>query len=238
MTSSPATPAKDMFDAERAQAYDHRVREAIPGYEALHHLACIVVAELTQGSGRVLVAGAGTGAECVALAQSCPDLHVVGVDPADDMLAFAERKVAEHGLVDRVRLFPNTVAQLPSFEQFDAATLLLVLHFLKDDGAKAAVLADLATRLKPGAPLVLADLFGPGWDDVWQGELRTIWGHLQRAAGIDAEAITRGFRHVDRDIHPVTEDRLAQLLDEAGFTPPRPFFRALCFGGWVCRRKE
>lgn len=234
MTTAP----KDMFDAERAQAYDHRVREAIPGYDALHHLACIVVAELTQGSGRVLVAGAGTGAECVALAQSCPDLHVVGVDPARDMLAFAERKVAEHALVERVRLFPCAVADLPRFEPFDAATLLLVLHFLKDDGAKAALLAEIAAHLKPGAPLILGDLFGPGWDDAWQGELRTIWGHLQRAAGIDGEAIARGFRHVDRDIHPVTEERLTQLLDQAGFTAPRPFFRALCFGGWVCRRKD
>lgn len=225
-----------IFDAERAQAYDRRIREAIPGYEVLHELSCMVLAEATGGQGRALVVGAGTGAECVALAQACPGLHLVGVDPAEDMLAHAERKVAEHHLAERVRLYPMTVAELPGCETFDAATLLLVLHFLADDGAKEGLLADIARHLKPGAPLVLADLFGPAWDDAWQGRLRTFWRHLQTAAGISADDIEKGFRLVDRDIHPVTEARLTELLAAAGFGPPQPFFRALCFGGWVARR--
>lgn len=228
--------AKRMFDAERAQAYDRRIRQAIPGYDALHHLSCMVLAETTGGHGRVLVVGAGTGSECVALAQACPGLSLVGVDPAEEMLRHAGAKVADHGLNERVRLYPSTVAQLPTFEPFDAATLLLVLHFLPDDGAKLGLLTDVARRLVPGAPLVLADLFGPAWDDPWQAELRTFWGHLQRAAGIPAGDIAKGFRHVDRDIHPVTDARLADLLAEAGFAAPQPFFRALCFGGWVARR--
>ena len=234
MTESPP----NLFAAERAQAYDRRVREAIPGYEALHVLACTVIAEATGGHGKVLVAGAGTGAECVALAQACPTLSILGVDPSAEMLTVAERKVAEHGLVARVRLAPSTVGDLPAFEKYDAATLLLVLHFLRDDGAKARALADLAERLKPGAPLVLADLVGPDWNDPWQAQLRTCWRHLQMAAGIPEDDIVKGFAHVDRDIHPLTEERLGELLVEAGFEPPRPFFRALCFGGWLVRKRS
>lgn len=225
-----------IYAAEKAQAYDRRIRAAIPGYEALHHLACVVVAEATGGHGRVLVAGAGTGAECVALGQGCPSLHVVGADPAADMLKLAEHKVAQHGLTQRVRLYPCEIWQLPAGEPFDAATLLLVLHFLPDDGAKLKLLRDLAQRLKPGAPLVLGDLFGPPWDECWQAELRTYWRHLQEAAGIEPADIGKGFVHVDRDIHPVTAERLAELLSQAGFDAPRPFFQALCFGGWVARR--
>ncbi len=234
---STDTPLDRIYAAERAQAYDRRIRDAIPGYEALHQLACMVVAEATGGQGRILVAGAGTGAECVALGRACPALHVVGLDPAADMLTLAEGKVAAHGLTERVRLYPCKVDDLPSFEPFDAATLLLVLHFLPDDGAKLDLLGDLAKRLKPGAPLVLADLFGPAWSDPWQAELRTYWRHLQMAAGIGITDIDKGFSHVDRDIHPVTEARLGQLLEQAGFGPPQPFFRALCFGGWVARRR-
>ncbi len=225
-----------VFEAERAQAYDHRIRAAIPGYDALHVLACAAIAEATGGQGRVLVAGAGTGAECVALGLACPALHVVGIDPAADMLVQAERKVADHGLTGRVRLYACTVGELPDFEKYDAATLLLVMHFLPDDGAKAGLLAELAGRLKPGAPLVLADLFGPPWDESWQGQLRRMWRHLQLSAGLAEAEVARGFKHVDRDIHPLAEARLAALLDQAGFGPPQPFFRALCFGGWVARR--
>jgi tRNA (cmo5U34)-methyltransferase len=223
------------FDEDRAAAYDRRIREAIPGYEALHQLTCMVVAEATGGRGRVLVAGAGTGAECVALAQSCPNLHVVGVDPSEAMLEHATAKVAEHGLAARIRLYADQVSGLPAFEKFDAATLLLVLHFLADDGAKAALLRDIAERLNPGAPLVLADLFlSP--DEQWQSELMTLWRHLQLSMDIPEEQVDRGFKHVQRDFHPLGEDRLEKLLTEAGFTPPRPYFRALCFGGWVSRK--
>ncbi|OAN47998.1 SAM-dependent methyltransferase [Paramagnetospirillum marisnigri] len=226
---------RDHWDKDRAEAYDRRVREAIPGYDALHVLSCQIVAEVTGGHGRALVVGAGTGVECVALAESCPGLAVVGVDPSKEMLRHAEAKVAERRLTRRVRLYPSKVGALPKFEPFDAATALLVMHFLKDDGAKAALLEEISSHLKPGAPLVLADLFGR-WDDAWQQQLRAWWRHLQLAAGIPEGEVEKGFRHIDRDIFPVTETRLAELLAGAGFGPPQPYFRALCFGGWVARK--
>jgi len=224
------------WDKERAEAYDKRVREAIPGYDALHVLSCQIVAEATSGQGRALVIGAGTGSECIALAQSCPNLTVVGVDPSKEMLAHAGAKVASHNLVDRIRLYPSRVGELPKFEPFDAATLLLVMHFLKDDGAKQTLLEEIAGHLKPGAPLVLADMFGD-WNQPWQQQLRVWWRHLQLAAGIPEAEVEKGFRHIDRDIFPLEEERLAALLQAAGFTPPQPYFRALCFGGWVARKR-
>ncbi|MBI2235746.1 MAG: class I SAM-dependent methyltransferase [Magnetospirillum sp.] len=235
------TDAARHFDADRAAAYDRRIREAIPGYEALHVLSCMVVAEATAGRGRALVVGAGTGVECVALAQSCPNLHVVGVDPSTEMLAIAEHKVAAHDLTQRVRLYPSKVSGLPKFEPFDVATLLLVLHFLPDaengaGGAKQTLLTEIADHLKPGASLVLADLFADPVE-AWQTQQRAWWRHLQLASGIAEAEVDKGFRHVDRDIFPVTEARLAALLGAAGFGPPQAFFRALCFGGWVARRK-
>lgn len=223
------------WDKDRAEAYDRRVREAIPGYDALHVLSCQIVAEATAGRGRALVVGAGTGVECAALAQSCPGLAVVGVDPSREMLAHAETKIAAAQLTSRVRLYPSKVGDLPKFEPFDAATLLLVLHFLPDDGAKQTLLAEVSAHLKPGAPLVLADLFGR-WDEPWQQQLRSWWRHLQLAAGISEAEVDKGFRHIDRDFHLVTEARLAELLAATGFGPPEPYFRALCFGGWVARK--
>lgn len=229
---------RKIYSAERAQAYDRRIRATIPGYEALHQLACMIAAETTGGQGRVLVVGAGTGGECLALAQACPDMRIVGVDPATDMIGQAQAKIDAHGLGTRIHLYSCLLARMPETEPFDAATLLLVLHFLPDDGAKLSLLRDVAARLRPGAPLILADLFGPAWADPWQAELRTFWRLLQRSAGIAEDAIAKGFAHVDRDIHPIGQPRLAALLAEAGFSPPQPFFQALCFGGWIARRRH
>lgn len=226
------------YAGTKAQAYDRRIRDAIPGYEALHQLACLAATGAIGGHGRVLVVGAGSGTECVALAQAGPDIRVAGIDPAQDMVAVARAKVAGLGLTDRIDLRCGFLSDAAGEDAtYDAATLLLVLHFLPDDGAKAALLGEVARHLKPGARLVLADLFGPGWDDPWQGRLRQMWRQSQVSAGIAPEAVDKGFAHVDRDIHPVTEARLGELLVGAGFGVPRPFFRALCFGGWVAERR-
>jgi tRNA (cmo5U34)-methyltransferase len=230
--SLPPAPSRE---AERAAAYDRRVRSALPGYDSLHGLAATILSAETGGTGRVLVVGAGTGAECVALAERCPGLALVGLDPDAAMLAVAADKIAARGLESRVRLCPVTVDGLPAAERFDAATLLLVMHFLKDDGAKRDLLAAIAARLSPGAPLLLADLCGDPADPA-HIEHRRWWRHLQQVAGFPEDEIERGFRLVERDIHPVTESRLAELLAETGFAPPRPMFRALCFAGWVTRR--
>ena len=40
---------------------------------------------------------------------------------------------------------------------FDAASCLMTLHMLKDDGSKLDTLRELRGRLKPAAPLVLFD---------------------------------------------------------------------------------
>ncbi len=218
------------FDDRRARVYDEVIRQVVPGYEVLHRLVAVQLDARLGPAAEVLVVGCGTGAEVAVLAPTRPDWRFTGCDPAPQMLEAARRRLEPLG--GRVDLVAGGVEALAEHAVFDAATLLLVLHFLPDDGAKAALLGAIARRLKPGAPLVIADLHGrpgePGFH-----RLMGLWRSWQLASGMPEEDVDKGFRRIVVDIHFVPEERLAELLREAGFVGMERLWTALLFGAWV-----
>ena len=240
----PSTVAT--FDAARAARYDHEIPHAIPGYGVLHALtAAVCAAGLAEaaapgGAGpRVLLAGAGTGAELAALAAVGPAWRFVAADPSADMLAHLRARAAALRVGDRLTVHRGEVATLPAeppFDvPFDAATLLLVLHFVPDDGAKLALLAALARRLRPGAPLLLADMVGEPGTPSFERLLGAWTAHLRLSAGAPEPAANTAAAEVRAQLHWVSERRLTALLVEAGFEPPVRYWQGLLAGAWVAR---
>lgn len=235
------TTAQDQHEApskpNHAESYDADIRFAIPGYETLHEVAAaILTVELNgQAAPHVLCAGAGTGEEVMRLATQHAGWRITGVDPSPQMLAVAQRKVATASLSSRVTLLPGSVADLPGDAEFDAATLLLVLHFLPDDGAKLDLLRAVAARLRPGAPLVLADQHGD-LARTADGRLYQAWHARQIANGMPPESADAMFAGLPQVIHFIPENRLHALLTETGFVDIQPIFRALVIGGWLAHR--
>lgn len=222
------------FDDRRARVYDELIRQVVPGYDMLHRLAALMLGQSLGPQAHLLVAGVGTGAEIANLAPERPGWRFTGFDLSADMLGAARRRVDEAGWGDRVDLIRGTVDAVEA-GGFDAATLALVLHFLPDDGTKQAMLNGLARRLKPGAPLILADLHGaPGTAGF--RHLTAVWRAWQLDAGIPPDDVDKGFARIVKDIHFVPEERLAELLENAGFGVPQRFWGGLLFGGWVVRR--
>jgi tRNA (guanine-N1)-methyltransferase len=74
---------------------------------------------------------------------------MVMVDPSEPMCRAARSRALEAGVGDRCRVHQGFVSELPAETVFDAATCLLVLHFLDEPG-QIALLHDIAARLKPG----------------------------------------------------------------------------------------
>lgn len=62
--------------------------------------------------------------------------QMLGVDPSSNMLAIAKDKIQRYNLSQRVQLFHGFTQGLPSTPLYDAATCILVMHFLPDDGSK------------------------------------------------------------------------------------------------------
>lgn len=227
---------RDTFHADRARRYDDTIRRVIPGYDTLHDLTGLILREEIGPAARVLVVGAGTGAELERLGSANPGWTFTACDPAKGMLEVAADRVRRAALEDRVTLHATTVDALDATPPYDAATCLLVMHFIPDDGAKLAVLQDIAARLKPGAPLVFADMYADPASPRY-GRLTAAWAQWQLRQGIDPVEVEKGLRHVERDIHFVPESRLSELLDAAGFTAPERYYAAFLFGGYITHRK-
>lgn len=225
------------FDPARAAEYEKQSRIALAGYEACHDLAaCLLAASLGAGStATILVAGAGgTANEIVVAGRLEPNWSFVAVDPSHPMLDLAISRIEAAGLTDRTEVVVGAVADLPSDRQFDAATLIGVLHHLPGREAKQAILRDIATRLKPGAPFILA---GNHYAYASQPLMMAAWAQRWRMNGASTEEIESKLGKILQGADPpASEQVVADLLAEAGFDKPLRFFSSLFWGAWITKR--
>lgn len=128
------------FDRDRASKYDLDIRKAIPGYEALHGMAQTLLQLSLSQSAKLLVVGSGTGMELINFCTNNPQWLLTGVEPSAEMMAIAKKQLSQRNLLERVNLHTGYVGSLPETSLMDAATLILVMHFLPDDGSKLALL--------------------------------------------------------------------------------------------------
>lgn len=223
----------EIFEDERAQGYDDRIKDMIPNYEYLmYSMPRYLRQEIgSKDNGNVLIAGCGTGNEIKTFKEHDDFWELTGVDPSPDMIGLARKKLSRY---NKVKLVVGQVKGLPSSRKFDGATLSLVLHFLPDDGTKLGLLKDIAERLKPGAPFLLIDMFGT-MEEVSQN-LELFKG--MSTGKYDAHAIDLQIQKIKEEIHFVKEDRFLELMEQAGFSRPIRYHQSLIFGGWICKRRN
>ena len=141
---------------ERVRQYVEKGPPAFtPGHAGLMQMIGVLLAERMPPEGAILVIGAGGGLETRYLASIEPAWRFVGVDPAKAMLDLA-RAMAGDAAGDRMTLIEGTVSDAPD-GPFDAATCILVLGLVPDDGSKLDLLRQAHQRLSPGAPFILVD---------------------------------------------------------------------------------
>jgi tRNA (cmo5U34)-methyltransferase len=222
------------FDRDRVTKYDREILIRIPGYQAMHEMTHELLRMALGDQANLLIVGAGTGKEIINMGAENPQWHFTGVDPAPESITLAQQKIAASGLSDRTKLHLGFVRDLAIDTSFDAATLLLVMHFVPDDGAKLHLLQDIATRLKDGATLVLADMHGEKDSSRIRYFLAASQARQIRL-GLPLNEIEAYFAQVDSVIHFIPEARILELLAATGFTQVERFYTAFQFGGWIAR---
>ncbi|WNZ26129.1 class I SAM-dependent methyltransferase [Leptolyngbya sp. NK1-12] len=221
----------DSPSARPATEYDTAARQSIPGYDALLSMVAALFQHHLPNQAHLLIVGAGGGNELETLSSIQSDWQFTGVDPSENMLAVARSKVEQLGIGERVTLHKGVVGDLP-LQRFDAATSLLVMHFLPDDGSKLDYLQAIAARLKPGSPFLLVDLQGDKQSDAFK-LLVEGWQTRARLAGMEPQRLTEFVNRMQQHLPCIPESRTLELLQQTGFKNAVRFYTAFMFSGWL-----
>lgn len=225
------------FDQSRADEYGRQSRIALAGYDACHELcACMLAASaIDVQAPRILVVGAGgTAGEIIAAARLEPSWTFVAVDPSPSMAEVARANLAQAGLAERVEFIEGSLADIPGDASYDAAIMVGVLHHLPGEIAKRNIMAELAERLKAGAPLVLAGNYR-----AYSSEplLLAAWAQRWRMNGAGPDEVRAKMDRILQGAEPPrSEEAVAALIADAGFEAPLRFFSSLFWGAWFTRR--
>lgn len=228
------------FDANPPIAtndYDSMARIALPGYEAMHAMALSCLRAYLPVTANLLVVGAGTGMELVRFGKANLQWQMLGVDPSANMLAIAQEKIEQQGLSERIKLFPGYTQDLPTSALYDAATCILVMHFVPDDGSKLALLQSIAQRLHPSAVFILVDVFGEkGSHELNQmiSIITAFWEDM----GMPQEKRMELLETFNESVYPISETRVRELLQQAGLGNVMRFYTGLWVGGWIATKNR
>ncbi|TGL60620.1 class I SAM-dependent methyltransferase [Leptospira sarikeiensis] len=216
----------EKFEGERAKVYERRIGKMIPFYSGIMELVAIYLLEKTPKNGKILSVGCGTGADFKKLLEIAPDkFSITGLDPSPEMIQQAERKFPH------LKFVCSTISELPAIPEYDSITLLFVLHFLPDDGAKLSILKEIHSRLKPNGSFILFDLFDPE-PEAREELFQNIKSYLKNFQGWEEEAVEVYLKRVF-ELHRIPKERYETLLTEAGFSGSVQKFESLHVGGWI-----
>ena len=221
----------NFVEPERVKRYiEHGPPAFAPGHGGMLQMIGVLLGETMPDDGQLLVVGAGGGLETRYLAGVEPRWRFIGVDPANAMLDLA-REVAGPVVGERLTLIEGTVLDAPA-GPFDAATCILVLGLIADDGSKLAMLEEVRRRLKPDAPFILVDqCIDRSAPDVERRLAR--YANYARRSGVDDDTIAKAKAAVAALESMVPDWRNEELLGEAGFHDVEVFYVGMAWRGWV-----
>lgn len=236
MSNNINGPANPWEQADGDQ-YTSNISRKIPGYQLQYELMdTLLTAQLDrQEQPRLLVVGAGGGQEILTLGRNHPDWRFCGLDTSAPMLKTARQRIAAAGITAQAELHHADICSW-SGGGYDAATCMLVLHFVQGRGSKLALLQAIAARLKPGAPLLISAINGDPASRAWQVQMAGWRLHMLRG-GIgqeQGEAFTASFGVTS---HPLPAEEMELLLEQASFTSLSRYFGSYLIDGWVALKR-
>lgn len=214
--------------AAHAGEYDVQRRRLVPSFDLFYGTA-VDVLSLREGSiRRVLDLGAGTGLMAAAVIARYPQVELVLLDGAEEMLEQARERLPASAITTVVADMRERLPEGP----FDAVVSALAIHHLEDDD-KRKLFARVHGVLRPGGAFVNAEhVTGPsGW---LEGVYRGMWREACRAAGAGEDEIAAAETRMqtDRCVEVATQ---LEWMRAAGLRDCDCFFKHLHFAvlaGW------
>lgn len=219
--------------------YEQMIPIKIPGYYTLYNMIGNFLSSMLAGklkSPHILIAGAGGGQEILTLGKKDATLQFTGIDPSQSMLQLAKQRIRNNDIQNEVTLINGTVHELQDDERFNAATCILVLHFIRNTSEKRDLIMQIQQRLKPGAPFFICAINGNPNSNSFSVQMKA-WRNHMRQNHVPKEDWERFESSFGTDIHPITEKEMITLLQDCGFTIITRFFTSFLIDGfWAIKR--
>jgi len=225
------------FDNELASEYARGVRRTLPTYDAMYKMAHSYLRQKVGEHASILIVGAGGGTELEVFGPQNQEWSFTAIDPSSSMLALAEIKSKELGIQGRVKFLNKTVMDLDESNVYDAATNMLVMHFIPDVGEKRATLEKINRLLKPGAPFVIASMFGEQREEEFEEKISLWRNYWSDRTNLTSDTINE-MEDAIRKLSFQPELEIRSMLADSGFERVTKFLETAMFGGWICYKKE
>ena len=223
-----------VFDQKTASAYDNRWAKLAPIRDSLDLLIRAILSELPADA-RILCVGVGTGSELINLAQAFPLWRFTAVEPAIAMLDVCRQRVEDCGITARCTFHEGYLDSLPESDFFEAATCLVVSHFIMEKEERRNFFNQIALRLRPQGYLISSDIAYDMSTSDYQSLLE-VWLRVMKSAELPEDDIEKMRAAYGRDVAVLPPQEVASIIASAGFDTPVLFFQNLLIHAWYSRR--
>ncbi|MGZ9770508.1 class I SAM-dependent methyltransferase [Bacillus toyonensis] len=215
--------------------YERTIPLKIPGYFTLYDMMnhfLLTTFPKENMNPNLLVIGAGGGQEILSIGKQNSNLSFTGADPSESMLQLAKKRIENESIQNQIHFVHGTVHSLLTNPLFDAATCMLVLHFIPTLKEKQELLNEISSRLKPGAPFFLSSINSIPHTSMFSAQLNAWRNHMMQNQ-IPLKDWDRFENSFETEIFPISETNLLTIMEECGFTQITRFFTSFLIDGYV-----
>jgi tRNA (cmo5U34)-methyltransferase len=220
------------FGPETAHVFDDMVDRSVPFYQEIQRMVCELAADFAAPGSTLYDLGCATGTTLLALDPLVgPDVHFVGVDNAEAMLAEARRKLLGESSTRHIDFRLADLHEGPVIEDASVVLMVLTLQFIRPLH-RARVLRRIADGLRENGCLILVEKLT--LDSSLLNRLFINYYYaMKRRHGYSDIEIAQKREALENVLIPYRMGENVQLLREQGFRHVEEFFRWYNFSALI-----
>jgi tRNA (cmo5U34)-methyltransferase len=207
----------DNASAHTSSAYDLQVRATIPYYDCFHWETINLIRARGIKPATWLDCGCGTGTLVEKAIKAFPQTVFILLDPSEQMLAQAKRKLAGYS-EERIQfLNPTTTNDSPKQlkKKADVITAIQSHHYLRQKDRINATKTCFGLLNKDGIYITFENIRPETKIGARIGLAN--WKNYQTLSGKTAEEAKKHIKRYDKEYFPITVNQHIELLKKTGF---------------------